>query len=50
MKMYSACFEKGHVPLCFFRKEVPVDVALQHFTFWCRSFSAVEEPYALCLG
>ena len=28
-EMYSACFEKGHVPLCFFRKEVPVDVALE---------------------
>ena len=46
-EMYSACFEKGHVPLCFFRKEVPVDVALEHFSFWCRSFSAVED-HTLC--
>ena len=44
---YSACFEKGHVPLCFFRKEVPVDVALEFFTYWCRSFSAMED-HKLC--
>ena len=44
---YSACFEKGHVPLCFFRKEVPVDVALEYFTYWCRSFSAMED-HMLC--
>ena len=44
---FSACFEKGHVPLCFFRKEVPVDVALEHFTYWCRSFSAMED-HLLC--
>ena len=44
---YSACFEKGHVPLCFFRKEVPVDVALEYFTYWCRSFSAMED-HKLC--
>ena len=46
-EMYSACFEKGHIPLCFFRKEVPVDVALEHFTCWCRSLSAVED-HTLC--
>ena len=46
-EIYSACFEKGHVPLCFFRKEVPVDVALEHFTSWCRSLSAVED-HTLC--
>ena len=46
-EMYSACFEKGHVPLCFFRKEVPVDVALEHFTCWRRSLSAVED-HTLC--
>ena len=40
---YSACFEKGHVPLCFFRKEVPIDVALEHFSYWCRSFNALED-------
>ena len=40
---YSACFEKGHVPLCFFRKEVPTDVAIEHFSFWCRSFNALED-------
>ena len=34
-------------PLCFFRKEVPVDVALEHFTSWCRSLSAVED-HTLC--
>ena len=44
---YSACFEKGHVPLCFFRKEVPVDVALEYFTYWCRSFSAMDD-HMLC--
>ena len=44
---YSACFEKGHVPLCFFRKEVPVDVAFEYFTYWCRSFSAIED-HMLC--
>ena len=44
---YSACFEKGHVPLCFFRKEVPVDVALEYFSYWCRSFSAMED-HMLC--
>ena len=46
-EIYSACFEKGHVPLCFFRKEVPVDVALEHFTSWCRSLNAVED-HTLC--
>ena len=40
---YSACFEKGHVPLCFFRKEVPTDVAIEHFSYWCRSFNALED-------
>ena len=44
---YSACFEKGHVPLCFFRKEVTVDVALEYFSYWCRSFSAMED-HMLC--
>ena len=44
---YSACFEKGHVPLCFFRKEVPFDVALEHFSYWCRSFNAMEN-HMLC--
>ena len=40
---YSACFEKGHVPLCFFRQEVPVDVAVDHFSHWCRSFKALDD-------
>ena len=39
---YSACFEKGHVPLCFFRKEVPTEVAVEHFANWCRSFNALD--------
>ena len=40
---YSACFEKGHVPLCFFRKEVPTEVAVEHFANWCRSFKALDD-------
>ena len=39
----SAFFEKGHVPLCFFRKEVPVDVAVDQFSYWCRSLKALDE-------
>ena len=39
----SAFFEKGQVPLCFFRKEVPVDVAIDQFLHWCRSFKALDE-------
>ena len=40
---YSACFEKGHVPFCFFRKEVPADVAVDQFSYWCRSFKALDD-------
>lgn len=40
---YSACFEKGHLPLCFFRKEAPTDVAVEHFANWCRSFNALDK-------
>ena len=41
---YSACFEKGHVPLCCFRKEVPVEIAIDQFAGWCRSFNALDDP------
>ena len=46
---YSACFEKGHVPLCFFRKEVPADVAVDHFSHWCRSFKALDDHTLVAL-
>ena len=39
----SAFFEKGQVPLCFFRKEVPVDFAVDQFSYWCRSLKALDE-------
>ena len=42
-RVYGAFFEKGHVPFCFFRKEVPVDVAVDHFSYWCRSFKALDD-------
>lgn len=38
----SGYFEKSQVPLCFFRKEVSVDLAVEKFTHWCKSFKALD--------
>jgi len=39
----SGFFEKSQVPLCFFRKEVSVDLAVEKFTYWCKSLKALDE-------
>ena len=39
----SGYFEKSQVPLCFFRKEVSIDLAVEKFTHWCQSFKALDE-------
>ena len=31
------------MPLCFFRKEVLVDVAVDHFSHWRRSFKVLDD-------
>ena len=37
------------MPLCFFRKEVPTDVAVEHSSHWCRSFNALDDHTLVAL-